>query len=292
MTEPSGPPPTGTLAASIAGWARDRMGQRGVTYVIFSLMAALAAWVAVLVPSGGDVRGKPLFWALALPPMVWVGAVAQPVAWALRLLWPVLWLAPVAAVGGLVAGTQWAGAGANASPGMLLALCGVSAGLSGLGARAIRRSALPGGSARAEDLPPVPAGLPPLLRAALQVASVSLSGTLVNGILFGTTILGDADGTLLSYWPILVPVAAIVLTGGLMLRGAAQTRHGDGAAWRTLRTSIVAGGIGSCVPLAMLWAWPYPSAVKIGFSVFMVPMAIAALWTGRIAQRWLTDAMP
>lgn len=285
-----------SLADRVAVWKRDRMARCAAACVSLATIAAMVSWVLVSVPSGGNIRGKPLFWLIALLPSLWIGALNESMPWALRWLRPALLAAPCLAFAAMVFSWRLLDAATNATPSWMLGLFAGSVLCSGLGALALARSTLPGGSARPQDLPPATPSLPPLVRAALQLGSISLTGTVVNGILFASATIAGLGNPIAAaveqFWPVLIPCAAIAVTAGLMLRGMARAQQSAAGAWRDLRWSIDLGGIGACVLLVLLWAWPIPDAVKVGFSVFMGPMAVAAVWTGWVAQQWLRNAMP
>ncbi len=212
-----------TLADSIAVWKRDRMAQRAGACAIVAALAALVAWLTLLVAPGGDICGKPLFWLLAVPPSIWMGALQEPKPRALRLLRPVLVAAPCLVLIAQLDPCKPFGTATNATRPWMIGLLAVSSLCAGLGAMALVRSTLPGGRARPQDLPPAPQSQPPLVRATLGLASVSLSGTLVNGLLFAMAAISAGNSTdlgLSQLWPLLIPGVTIAGTTALMFRGA------------------------------------------------------------------------
>ncbi len=91
-------------------------------------------------------------------------------------------------------------------------------------------------------------------------------------------------------WPAALVAILVLSIGTLVFRGGFRlARRRPGAAadlrrgWR-LGMACAIGAVGA------LWAWPTILAAKLGFSCFMVPLALAAAWGGRAALRGLLQA--
>ena len=300
------PPGDRSWAARMAGFNQERSAPWAITTAIFSLMAALGAWTVLLI-HGGDVRFNPLFWLLAALPMVWIGGLGGGARWAFSLIWVVLIAAPCLCVAAMIAAPRleaWADAlhGDDvtlATPTALLVMFGISLVLSAIGGFALRRSSLPGGGKPIHFAPPgsLPAGqvaMPREATRALMTGSLTLSGTVVNGTLFAIVallpvIVDDAAQDLTrSLWP--AGLAALVLpamlvSGFYLIRGSRRIARRHAHALDDLRRGWWIGMV--CAPafLFLLWVWPDTvAALKFAFSVFMLPMAIAAVWGGRRAM--------
>ena len=268
---------------------------------IVSVLAALVAWVAVLGPASGSVRGSPVFWLLALPVLAWTGPLLSFREWAVRSVPLVLAAAPLAALGAMEAARAQQASDILShdrmdTPTAMLVILGISVASTLAGLVALRRSSLPGGTrpvafAAPGSLPPGLHRLPDELLRAVRVGSLALSGALVNGVFFALVTLLDASaGDLGPLWPVTLPVAVAVTTLVLMIRGTrglVRRREGAGA---SLRRSWQIGAGGAALEMLLVWAWPADLTLKLAFGAFMLPMALAAAWGARRALRGLRDA--
>ncbi len=272
---------------------------------MFSWMAALCGWVAVVIPSGGNVRFNPLFWLLALPLLPWIWGLQSMAPWAVNTVWLALLLAPCLSLAALLvapatrdAALLGSGMSPLDTPGAMLIVLAVTTMLALAGAAALRRSSLPGGTRPvtylpADTPPPGPRPLPGDATAALMLGSVTISATLMNGFFFALTAMLEPVGPAgpVGWWPVAV-VAAFVLTAGVFaFRGSFRlVRRRKGAAG-DLRAGWWIGMVGAVLWLAALWAWPTILQGKLAFSAFMIPLALAAAWCGRRALRALPTMM-
>ncbi len=303
------PPGDRSWAARMAGFNQDRSTPWAINTAIFSLMAALGAWT-VLFLHGGDIRFNPRFWLLAALPMVWIASLGGGARWAFNLIWVMLIAAPCLCVAALIvsprlnvsAGVLEGDDLTLALPTALLVTLGISLVLSAIGIFALRRSSLPGGGrpvhfARPGSVPPGRASVPPAATGPLMLGSLTLTGTLINGILFGIVailpiIMGNAGqdqaSSLLLAGPVLLVPPIVLVSGFYQVRGRRRfaMRHFT-QALDDLRRGWWIGIV--CAPgfLVLLWVWPAVIDVKVGVSVFMLPLAIAAVWGGRHAMHRL-----
>ena len=272
-----------------------------VLAAIVSVLAALVAWVAVLGPASGSVRGSPVFWLLALPVLAWTGPLLSFREWAVRSVPLVFAAAPLAALGAMEAARAQQASDILShermdTPTAMLVILGISVASTLAGLVALRRSSLPGGTrpvafAAPGSLPPGLHRLPDEVLGAVRVGSLALSGALVNGVFFALVTLLDASaGDLGPLWPVTLPVAVAVTTLVLMIRGTrglVRRREGAGA---SLRRSWQIGAGGAALEVLLVWAWPTDLTLKLAFGAFMLPMALAAAWGARRALRGLRDA--
>ncbi|RZK89078.1 MAG: hypothetical protein EOO66_16735 [Methylobacterium sp.] len=125
---------------------------------------------------------------------------------------------------------------------------------------------------------------------ALRVGSLALSGVLVNGVFFAIVALLDLKAEDFGPpWPVIVPLGLAASTLVLVIRGIrglVRRRAGAGA---TLRRGLQVGAVGAVLLLLLVWAWPTDTTLKLAFSGFMLPMAVAAAWGARRAIRGLRD---
>ena len=257
-----------------------------------ALMASLMAWVAVLVPNLGNLRSNPLFWLLALPMMAWLGAWMRMVRPVVMTTWLVLAVAPCLSLAALVTAahrTPLRDPGLDLATPLAMAIIFVMTLIFALGGfAALRRSSLPGGS-----LPPAyrqpgtkPPGLvevSPATTGALRVGSLTLSGTVINGIMFAIVLTvgrinDDAPFSLAIFWPMLIPAVVGATIGASVFRSTtALIRNIPGAEPR-LRRAWGAGAVAAWAFLAGLWLLPAMLPLKLAMSVFTVPMALLAAW--------------
>ena len=182
------------------------------------------------------------------------------------------------------------------TPLAMLVIFGVSVLLALAGLVALRRSSLPGGTRPASFA--VPGSVPPDLHPlpaealwALRVGSLALSGVLVNGVFFAIVALLDLRaGDIGPPWPAILPLGLAATTLVLVIRGMrGLVRRRPGAA-AILRRGFQVGAAGAVLLLLLVWAWPTDTTLKLAFSGFMLPMAMAAAWGARRAIRGLRDA--
>lgn len=295
------PPEDRSWAARAEGLKREQPAQLATVFALLASLAMLAGWIAVLIAPGGTIRGNPVFWLLAAPLMVWLWGVQSFAAWTVKTLWLVLVLAPCLALLALVVAPAFREAallhGARApldTPLAMSVILGLTTALAGAGLVALRRSSLPGGTRPASFVAPgtpVP-GARPLTAAAasmLVLGSLPFCGALINGLFFAVVATMEPVGPGGAIWPTMLVAALVLTVGTLVFRGGFRlARRRPGAAadlrrgWRL--------GIGCAVAaVAALWAWPTIMTAKLGFSCFMVPIAVAAAWAGCAALRDLRN---
>ena len=302
---PPGPPkPDHSWPARKAALQQEGPVGWAILGAIFAWLAAMAAWVAVVIPSGGNVRFNPLFWLLAIPLMPWLWAVQSFAPWAMNTLWLALLLAPCAALAALLVAPATHDAallGAATpldTPGAMLIVLGLTTGLAVVGLVGLRRSSLPGGTRPPRYLPPgtPPPGARPLPAAAsnaLMLGSVPFSATLINGAMFSIAALLEPIGpaALPWWWPAGLVVVAVLTVGTLVFRGSFRLARRNPAAAGDLRRGWRLGMICAVLPLAALWAWPAILQGKLVFSAFMGALILAAFWCGTKALRALPGMM-
>ena len=288
--------------ARVAGLQAERPVGWAAAAAIFAMMAALMAWVVVLLPPGHGIRSNPLFWLLAAPTFPWIIALRDMRRWALQSLWLALPAAPLLALAALFAAPRIQagrlGAETLGTPLALAVITGVAAALAAAGLLALRRTSLPGGTLPATYLPPgtLPQGrrsLPPLANYALQVGSLTMSGTLVNGILFGivATVGAAAPGEDLriTLWPIAAAIAPVAAVAALFTRGVMRLNRRTPGALDDLKRAWRLGMACSAGLLALMLAGPGVAAAKGVFGLFMAAMAAAAAWGGLRALKQVPD---
>ena len=294
---PFPPPEDRSWAARAEGLKREKPAQLAVVFAMLAFLAMLAGWVAVLIAPGGNIRGNPVFWLLAAPLMVWLWFMQSFSPWTVKTVWLVLVLVPCLALLALAvapgmrqAGVLDGGSKYLDTPVAMLVILGLTTALSGAGLVALRRSSLPGGTRPAAYVAPgtpVPGGRTLSLAATntLTLGSLPFSGTLINGIFFAIVATMEPVGPGGAVWPMALVAALVLTVGTLVFRGSFRlARHRPGAATDLRRGWQL--GIGCTIAaIAALWAWPTILAAKLGFSCFMVPLAIAAAWAGRNALR-------
>jgi hypothetical protein len=114
---------------------KDRQASIAVLAGCAAGLAAVLAWMGVLLPADRAVnRIDPLYWLMVAPLVAWALAATGFAPWALRLLRPILIVAPLAAAAALV----WALLCAQVSimPWVLAAIAAAAAGALGWRARA------------------------------------------------------------------------------------------------------------------------------------------------------------
>ncbi len=300
MHRPPAPVPTEdhSWAARITALKREAPVQWAILGAIFAAMAMLAGWIAVLIPSGGNVRFNPLFWLLAAPLMPWLWAVQSFAAWALKTLWLALILSPALALLAVFVAPTLHDArllddgAALDTPVAMLVILGLTTALAIGGLVALRRSSLPGGTRPVTYLAPGTAlpgftPLPPEASWMLMLGSLPFSGTLVNGMLFAIVATIEPVGPAGMVWPIAVVAVATLTVGTLVFRGGFRLARRRPGAAADLRRGWLLGMICAAAAVLGLWAWPTLTSGKLVFSGFMVPIALAAVWCGRRALQAL-----
>jgi hypothetical protein len=256
-------------------------------------MASLMGWIAILIPNPGSLRTNPLFWLLALPMMTWLGAWMRMVRPVVLSTWLALAVAPCLSLAAVVMAAHRSplrDPGTDlATPFAMTVIFAVTLIFALGGFAALRRSSLPGGS-----LPPSyrqpgtrPPGLidvPLATTGALRIGSLTLSGALVNGMMFAIILMvgridDDAPFSPTMFWPMLIPA---VVTGAIATSMVRSTRtlirNGPGAEPK-LRRAWVAAAVAAWGFLAGLWLLPgVPAAVQLALSAFTLPMALLAAW--------------
>ncbi len=302
-TPPAAPPAPVDRSWDARATALRREGPANTAMLaaVVSVLAALVAWIAVLGPASGSVRGSPVFWLLAVPILAWTGPLLNFREWAVRSVPLFLAAAPLAALGAMEAARMQRASDILSddrldTPTAMLVILGVSIVSTLAGLVALRRSSLPGGTrpvtfAAPGSLPPGLYPLPDGVRQSLRVGSLALSGALVNGVFFAiVTLLEAATGDFGPNWPVILPVAIAIATLVLMIRGIrGLVRRREGAE-NSLRRSWLVGAGGAALELLLVWAWPTDIILKLAFSAFMLPMALAAVWGARRALRGLHEA--
>ncbi len=299
---PAAAPSDRSWAARATALRRERPANLAMVAAVFAMMAAMIGWVAVLVPTGGDPRGSPAFWLLAIPLLCWTTPLMGLRAWAVNTVGLALLAAPLLALGALfAAGRDRAarllddGPGGLDTPGAMLVVLGASALLSLAGLVALRRSSLPGGTRPATFLPPgtLPPGVRPVspgTRGILAVSSLAVSGTIVNGGFLAILRVVDLSaGGAGSLWPVLLPAGFAVMTLALVLRGTRGVVRGAAGAGRRLRRGMWVGMAGSTLPPLLVWLEPVAAWPRLVFALFMLPMALAATWAARRVSRRLRE---
>lgn len=294
--------------ARVTALRQEKPANWAMAGALFAMVAATMGWLAVLVPTGGTVRGSPVFWLLCLPLMGWTQALLRFRPWAVNAVWIALLLAPSLSLAALVLAQHMRGADPLVDPSSrldtplaMVVILAITLLLSVAGGVALRSSSLPGGQLPVRYLPPgtVPPGTPaPLsdeLLSAVKLASLAFSGVLINGSMFAiTATMADADDgrdALHTYWPLAIPLPLIVLTAILVFRGIRVLVRRRDAIPAELRVGLPLGAGGCVLMLVLLWVWPQPILVKEAFSVVMAPLALAAALCTRWSLRLMRRAM-
>ena len=302
--QPPAPPATPvdhSWEARAAALRWDWPANMAMLAAVVSLLAALLAWVAVLVPASGSLRGSPAFWLLPLPVLAWTGPLMSLREWAVRSVPLMLAGAPLAALGAMEAARlQWANDNLSDdrldTPTAMLVILGVSLLSAAAGLVALRRSSLPGGIwpvtyATLGSLPPGFHPLPAGALGAVRAGSLAMSGALINGVFVAIVALIDtATGDLGPIWPVILPVTIAVTTLVLTIRGTRGLVRRRAGAGTSLCRSWRIGAGGAALELLLVWAWPTDPTLKLAFTAFMLPMALAAAWGARRAFRGLREA--
>ncbi len=286
-------------AARATALKRERPAQWAILAAICAALTMLAGWIAVLIPAGGSIRLNPLFWVLAAPLMPWLWAVQSFAAWAVKTLWLALILAPALSLLALLVaptlrGTTLLDGGSDYLDTSLamLVIMGLTTAFAFAGLLALRRSSLPGGTRPVTYIKPdtpVPGftPLPPEASWMLMLGSLPLSGTLINGAMFAIVAILDPVGPAGMVWPAAVVAIATLTVGTLVFRGGFRLARRRPGAAADLRRGWRLGIACAAAAVPALWVWPTLLAAKLGFSAFMIPLALAAAWCGRRALRAL-----
>ncbi|MGI4808974.1 MAG: hypothetical protein ACRYF2_12815, partial [Janthinobacterium lividum] len=164
---------------------------------------------------------------------------------------------------------------------------------------ALRRSSLPGGGLppsyrQPGTRPPGVIDVPPMTTSALRIGSLTLSGALVNGMMFAIILMvGRIDDaapfSLTMFWPMLIPAVIAGAIGTSVVRSTrALIRNRPGTEPR-LRRAWVAGAVAAWGFLAGLWLLPgVPTVIRFALSGFTLPMALLAVWGARRAPLLLS----
>jgi len=288
-------------AARAEALKREKPAQFAIVFALLAFLAMLAGWIAVLIAPGGNIRGNPVFWLLAAPLMVWLWNVQSLAVWTVRTVWLVLLLAPCLALLALVVAPTMRQAALLDDSGTTLAtplamsvILGLTTALAGAGLVALRRSSLPGGTRPVTYVAPgtpVPGArtLAPATTNMLMLGSLPFSGTLINGFFFAIVATMEPVGPGGAVWPTALVAALILTVATLVFRGGFRLARRRPGAAADLRRGWRLGMGCTIAAVAAVWAWPTIIAAKLGFSCFMVPIAIAAAWSGRNALRDLPE---
>ena len=120
-----------------------------------------------------------------------------------------------------------------------------------------------------------------------MLGSLPFSGTLINGMFFAVVAAMEPVGRAGTVWPGIVVAILVVTVGTLVFRGGFRLARRRPGAATDLRRGWGLGIICTIAAVAGLWAWPTILTAKLGFSCFMVPLALAAVWGGRAALNGL-----
>jgi hypothetical protein len=122
---------------------QDRAANIGVLAAFMAALPSALAWMGLLLPLDRAAdRGNPVYWLIMLPVVFWTVAAGSFAPWALRLLRPVLLLAPLLAALALAIAF---GRGDSPTPWLVALAVSVAAAL--IGWRAYGRSLLTRGEA-------------------------------------------------------------------------------------------------------------------------------------------------
>jgi prepilin signal peptidase PulO-like enzyme (type II secretory pathway) len=117
---------------------QDRAANVGVLAAFMAALPSAVAWMGLLLPLNRAAdRSNPVYWLIMLPVVFWTLAAGSFAPWAVRLLRPVLLLAPLAAALALTVAFS-----RDASPAPWLAALAISVTAALIGWRAYGRSLL------------------------------------------------------------------------------------------------------------------------------------------------------
>ncbi len=257
------------------------------------LMASLMGWLAILIPNPGDLRANPVFWLLALPLVGWVGAWTRMVRPVVLSTWLALAAAPCLSLAALVAAgyrSPLRDLGMDlATPLAMSVILAVTLLFTLGGFVALRRSSLPGGSRPPSyrtpgTRPPGLIDVPPATTGALRIGSLTLSGAVVNGMMFAIILMmvridDDALFSLMMFWPMLIPAVIAGAIGTSVVRSTRALIRNEPGAEPRLRRAWVAGAVAAWGFLTGLWLLPgVPAVLRLALSAFTLPMALLAAW--------------
>ena len=155
---PPPPPQDRSWAARMEGLNRETPAGVAMGCAIYASLSMLIGWTVIIIPSGGNIRGNPLYWLITAPLLVWIWFLQKSSRWAVNSVGVVLLLAPClsllavfvapisreAAV--LDGGALGEGVTRLDTPLAMLIILGVTTALSGAGLMGLLRSSLPGGT--------------------------------------------------------------------------------------------------------------------------------------------------
>ena len=300
---PEPAPADHSWAARATALRQERPAQWAMLAAMGAMMVALAGWIAVLIAPGGNVRFNPVFWLLALPLLPWIGGLQSQAAWAVNTVWLALIVAPGLALGAMFAAPMLRDAnvlGDNPdfldTPAAMLVILALCLAFAAAGAVALRRSSLPGGTRPITYLPPgtMPVGVIPLTASArlmLMQGSLPFSGALINGMFIAIVISLDPLGPAGAVWPGVLQAGVVVTIGVLVFRGGFRLARRHPGAGRDLKRGWVSGMVWASAAVPVLWLWPTLFTAKLAFTAFMLPVAVAAVWCGRLALRALPGVL-
>ena len=285
------------------GLNRETPAAVAMSGAIFASLSMLLGWAVIIIPSGGNIRGDPMYWLMMAPLLVWIWFLQKSSRWAVNSVAVMLLLAPclsllavfVASISREAALLD-GGATRLDTPLAMLIILGVTTALSGAGLVGLLRSSLPGGARPIAyftpgTLRPGYYPLPPGATLALMKGSLPFSGALINGIFFAIVATLDPIGPYGEVWPVVVVAILVLGLGTLVFRGGFRLRRHRAGAARDLSRGWRLGMGCATVAVPALWALPVPVSGKLGFSCFMVPLAAAAIWFGTRALKALPEIM-
>lgn len=287
----------------MAGLNRETPAAVAMACAIYASLSMLSGWTVIIIPSGGNIRGNPLYWLMMAPLLVWIWFLRKSSPWAVNSVGVVLLLAPCLSLLAVFvapisrdAAVLDDGATRLDTPLAMLIILGVTTALSGAGLIGLLRSSLPGGARPITYIAPgTPRTgyypLPPAATLALMKGSLPFSGTLINGMFFAIVAVLEPIGPYGEVWPVVVVAALALSVGTLVFRGGFRLRRRRPGTARDLTRGWQLGMGCAAGAIPALWALPAPVAPKLGFSCFMVPLAAAAIWFGTQALQALPEIM-
>ena len=300
---PSPPlPQDRSWAARMEGLNREPAAAVAMGCAIYASLSMLIGWTVIIIPSGGNIRGNPLYWLMMAPLLLWIWFLQKSSRWAVNSVGVVTPAGALPVVAGRVRDTDLQGR-RSAGPGRHTARYPVGhADRPGGDHRPVRgraggllRSSLPGGTRPITyivpgTLRPGYYPLPPGATLALMKGSLPFSGALINGMFFAIVAMLETIGPYGEVWPVAVVAVLVLGVGTLVFRGGFRLRRRRAGAARDLSRGWRLGMGCAAGAIPALWALPVPISGKLGFSCFMVPLAAAAIWFGTRALKALPEA--